>query len=130
MFGSPGNFEGSTPDKVHVYLFAADVAPRSLDISLQQHLLTVAGERRVTAEEAVDYYRKERFDGAFRRVVALPDDIDSDQVEVTRRAGMLHIAVEPHRFPCPAILPRAGLLGGVVGAALLSSQLPGQLAQA
>ena len=76
---------GSTPEQVDVYLFAAGVDPRKLDISIQQNLLTVAGERKLVTEEGADYYRKERFDGEFRRVVTLPDDVDPDQVETPCR---------------------------------------------
>jgi HSP20 family protein len=85
---------GSTAEQVDVYLFAAGVNPKSLDISIRQNLLTVAGERRVMHEEGPDYYRKERFDGTFRRVVNLPDDVDPDKVEATYRDGILHVAVQ------------------------------------
>jgi HSP20 family protein len=85
---------GTTPDAVDVYLFAAGVDPRSLDIALQQNLLTVAGERKVPVEKDVSYYRKERFDGAFRRVISLPEDVDPDRVEAHYRNGVLQIHVK------------------------------------
>lgn len=85
---------GSTPEQVDIYLFAAGLDPNSLDISLQQNLLTVAGERREPGESEVQYYRKERYDGAFRRVISLPDDVDPDQVEAGYRDGVLQIHVK------------------------------------
>lgn len=85
---------GSTPDQVDVYLFAAGVDPKSLDISIQRNLLTVAGERKSVTEEGANYYRRERFDGAFRRVVTLPDDVDPDRVDASYRDGILHVAVQ------------------------------------
>jgi HSP20 family protein len=85
---------GSTADQVDVYLFAAGVDPKNLDISMQQNLLTIDGERRLISEEGADYYRKERFDGAFHRVVSLPDDIDPEQVEAHYRDGVLRITVK------------------------------------
>jgi HSP20 family protein len=45
-------------------------------------------------EEGADYYRKERFDGAFHRVVNLPDDVDPDQVEAKYRDGVLQITIK------------------------------------
>jgi HSP20 family protein len=42
---------GSTPDQVDVYLFAAGVNLKSLDISIHQNLLTIDGERRLITEE-------------------------------------------------------------------------------
>lgn len=84
---------GRTQDQVDVYLFAAGVDPDSLDISIQQNLLTVAGERPTMAEEGANYYRRERFNGAFRRVVNLPEDVDPDRVNANYRNGLLHITV-------------------------------------
>ena len=85
---------GSTADRVDVYLFAAGVNPDSIDITIQQNLLTVAGERNVIAEEGANYYRKERYDGAFRRVVSLPDDVDPDRVDATYQDGVLQITIQ------------------------------------
>lgn len=85
---------GSTPDQVDVYLFAAGVNPKDLDISIQQNLLTVAGERKLISEEGANYYRRERFDGAFRRVVTLPDDVDPEKVNANYRDGVLHVTVQ------------------------------------
>jgi HSP20 family protein len=84
---------GSTADQVDVYLFAAGLDPDSIDISIQKNLLTVAGERKAPTEKDVDYYRKERFDGAFRRVITLPDDVDPERVEARYRDGVLQIEV-------------------------------------
>jgi HSP20 family protein len=85
---------GSTPHQVDVYLFAAGVDPKSLDISIQQNLLTVAGERKLITEEGASYYRRERYDGAFRRVVTLPDDVDPDKVDASYQDGVVHISVQ------------------------------------
>jgi len=85
---------GATPEQVDVYLFAAGIDPGTLDISMQQNLLTVAGERKALVEEDADYYRKERFDGAFRRVITLPEDVDPDRVDARYRDGVLQIHVQ------------------------------------
>jgi HSP20 family protein len=85
---------GSTPDRVDIYLFAAGLESKSLDISIQQNLLIVAGERKPVVEESANYYRNERFEGEFRRVVTLPEDVDPDKVEAAYRDGVLHVAVE------------------------------------
>ncbi len=84
---------GSTPERVDVYLFAAGVSPDSLDISIQNNLLTIGGERRLVREEGASYYRTERFDGPFRRVVTLPDDVDPERVEAKYVDGVLHVTV-------------------------------------
>ena len=85
---------GTTPEQVDVYLFAAGLDPKSLDISLQQNLLTISGERNGSARQDVNYYRKERFDDSFRRLITLPDDVDPEQVEAQYRDGILQISVK------------------------------------
>ncbi|MGD8913908.1 MAG: Hsp20/alpha crystallin family protein [Candidatus Thiodiazotropha sp.] len=86
---------GTTPDQVDIYIFAAGVDPKALEISIQQNLLTVDGERLTASEkEASGYYRQERFNGKFHRVVTLPDDVDPDQVEASYRDGVLRVTVK------------------------------------
>lgn len=85
---------GSTGDGVEVYIFAAGIDPKTLDISIQQNLLTVAGERKVDIPENAEFYRRERFSGAFRRVISLPEDVDPDKVDARYNDGILRIAVQ------------------------------------
>jgi HSP20 family protein len=85
---------GATPERVDVYLFAANLDPKSLDVSLQQNLLTVSGSRKVDVNENAEYYRRERFDGDFRRVISLPDDVDPERVAAKYRDGVLQITVQ------------------------------------
>jgi HSP20 family protein len=85
---------GATPEQVDVYLFAAGLDPKTLDISIQQNLLTVSGERKAPAEKDVNYYRKERFDGGFRRVITLPEDVDAERVDARYRDGVLQIHLQ------------------------------------
>jgi HSP20 family protein len=92
---------GSTPEKVAVYLFAAGVDPKTIDVSIQQSLLTISGNRKVEVNPQAEYYRRERFDGEFRRVIALPDDADPDRVEAKYRDGVLHITVQRRQAKRP-----------------------------
>jgi HSP20 family protein len=85
---------GSTPEQVDVYVLAAGLDPKNIDVTIQQNLLTVAGERKLEREEGANYYRRERFEGAFRRVLSLPDDVDPARVEANYRDGVLHITVK------------------------------------
>ena len=84
---------GATPERVDVYLFAAGVDPKSIDVSIQQNLLSVSGSRKVIGN-AEGYYRRERFDGEFRRVIALPEDVDPERVEAKYRDGVLQVTVQ------------------------------------
>ncbi len=92
---------GATSERVDVYLFAAGLDPRALDIQLQQNLLTVAGERNAQMPENAEYYRQERFSGAFKRVISLPEDVDPDKVDARYEDGILHIAIQRREVARP-----------------------------
>jgi HSP20 family protein len=82
-----------TPDNVQVYLFAPGLDPKKLDISIEQNLLSISGERQVPMEDKATYYRQERFAGAFNRAISLSDDVDPDRVDATYRDGIVHITL-------------------------------------
>ena len=85
---------GQTPERVEVYFFAPGIDPKSLEISMQQNLLTVAGKREISVDAEADYYRQERFSGEFRRVISLPEDVDPDRVQAKYAEGVVRISVE------------------------------------
>jgi len=85
---------GASPEQVDIYVFAAGMDPEKLDISLQQNLLSIAGERKADLPEDTQVYRQERFSGTFRRVVSLPEDVDPEKVDAVYRDGVLHITVK------------------------------------
>lgn len=82
-----------TPDNVQVYVFAPGLDPNRLAVSLEQNLLSIAGERQVPVEEKAIYYRHERYGGDFRRAVSLSDDVDPDRVDASYRDGIVHITL-------------------------------------
>lgn len=85
---------GVTADQADVYLFAPGLDPKQIDVTVQNNLLTVAGERKIDLPEQATFYRQERHDGAFRRVVTLPEDVDPDKVTATYQDGILHVTVQ------------------------------------
>lgn len=95
---------GATEDELQVYLFAPGLDANKLQLSMQQNLLTVAGEREVPLNEAATYYRRERFAGEFRRVVTLPEDVDPDRVEARYRDGVLQISVKRKEAAKPRMI--------------------------
>ena len=85
---------GATPQAVTVYLFAPGIDPKSLEISIQQNVLSVAGTRQIETQSEGTHFRQERFDGSFRRVVALPEDVNPDKVDARYVDGIVHIKVD------------------------------------
>ena len=92
---------GTTEDSVTVYLFAPGIDPKSLDVSLQQNMLSIGGQRDLALNTSATYYRQERFRGAFRRTIGLPEDVDPDQVEARYRDGIVQITVRRHQSTKP-----------------------------
>ena len=70
----------------------AGVSRQDIDISLSNGVLTIAGERTgEPSEEEVSYYVRERFYGAFRRSMTLPQGIDKSRISASFEDGMLEI---------------------------------------
>ncbi|MDN7425050.1 heat-shock protein Hsp20 [Burkholderia sp. AU16741] len=97
----PGAFPpvniGSTDDTVEIVAFAPGLDPAKLDISVDRRLLTISGERTPPDDGATDderrIYASERFMGAFRRVVELPQHADPDKIDARYANGCLTISV-------------------------------------
>lgn len=95
--GFPALNVGSTPQSVEIYAFAPGLDPKGLEVNLDRGVLSIAGERKIDlsnrdSQSAV--HIDERFAGAFRRVVSLPDDVDPNSVSANYRDGVLHISIK------------------------------------
>lgn len=87
---------GTTEEAVEIYAFAPGLDPAKLDVTIEKGLLTISGERKSDKPKTsgeTTYYAEERFDGTFRRVVSLPDEVEPSRIEATYRDGVLRIVV-------------------------------------
>lgn len=87
---------GTTGDAVEIYAFAPGIDPAKIEVSVDKGLLTITGERPAALPEPTDkvnVYADERFSGTFRRVISLPEDVDSSRVDAKYRDGVLRIAL-------------------------------------
>lgn len=96
--GFPAINVGGTPSSVELFAFAPGVDPASLDVQVEKGVLTIAGERKQAGRESEPDERAtvhidERFEGAFRRVLSLPDDIDAQSISARYRDGVLHVSI-------------------------------------
>jgi HSP20 family protein len=94
--GFPALNLGTTQQTVEVYAFVPGLDPGSIDVQLEQGVLTIAGERAddlSSQSERATVQINERFAGRFRRVVNLPENIDPETVNAQYRDGVLHISV-------------------------------------
>ena len=83
-------------DKDHFFVRSEIPGMQSEDITISAtgRNLSIAGERKIASEgETVRYHRREREDGKFSRVIALPSDIQIDQIEANYINGILSITI-------------------------------------
>lgn len=87
---------GATDDSIEIVAFAPGVNAAALDVSIDKGLLTINGERQSPQPDTDTErrtYAQERFSGAFRRVIELPDTADPDKVQARYENGCLSISV-------------------------------------
>lgn len=87
---------GSTDDSVEIVAFAPGLDPAAIDVSIDKGLLTISGERKLPTPQAdgeTRVYARERFMGAFRRVIELPQHADPDKVSARYVNGCLTVSV-------------------------------------
>ncbi len=79
------------------YVIHADVPgvdPATIEVSLEQGVLSIKGARSSEDEEQRDSVRhRERVRGSFLRRFSLPDSADADAVSATSRHGVLEIVI-------------------------------------
>ncbi|MCU0774403.1 MAG: Hsp20/alpha crystallin family protein [Ideonella sp.] len=94
--GYPALNVGATQDAVEIFAFAPGLNPADVEVQLDRGVLTISGVRTAPAngESASTAHVNERFGGAFRRVISLPDDIDPNAVSADYRDGVLHVRVK------------------------------------
>jgi HSP20 family protein len=104
----PGRGQGQSGDRV--WAPALDISERKdayvvtvevpgikaedLDITLEDGLLTIQGERRFTQESTEQqFHRVERRYGSFRRSITLPAQVQAEQIEASFEDGVLQVIV-------------------------------------
>ena len=81
-------------ENLHVSSELPGIEPGDIDISVEGETLTLRGERKLPdTGEGVNYHRRERESGRFRRIVSLPARIDPDGVEAVFKNGVLRIVL-------------------------------------
>jgi HSP20 family protein len=81
-----------TESDIVVQSTIAGVKPEDLDISVENDVLTIRGERKdETKEEGKNYFYQECYWGAFSRQIILPEEVDPNRIEATMKNGILTI---------------------------------------
>jgi HSP20 family protein len=79
------------------YVIEADlpgIDPKDIEITMEQGVLTIKGERASEKEETHEGYRRvERVRGTFYRRFSLPDSADAEHIEAKGKNGVLEIVL-------------------------------------
>ncbi len=83
-------------DRFQMYLDLPGVGPEDVEITLDQGVLTISGERKsvetADGEELINR-RSERANGQFVRRFNLPETVDADNVSATENHGVLEVVI-------------------------------------
>ena len=102
-----------TEDEKGVYLSAElpGMDENDIEVSVTEDTLTIKGEKKQENEEKdKNSYHSERSYGSFHRVVALPEQVDSDKAEATFGKGVLTITL-PKVEPAKAKVKKLDIKG-------------------
>ncbi|WP_051321361.1 Hsp20/alpha crystallin family protein [Chrysiogenes arsenatis] len=69
------------------------IAKENIDMNVNKNMLTVELERKPISEEGVEYSRRERRIGKFKRSITLNGDIDTEKISAHYIDGILKIRI-------------------------------------
>ncbi len=77
-------------DTVHVRLDLPGIDPKAVDVSIEDDVLTISGERKSEHDDAT--YREVRY-GRFERRLRVPEGTDAAAIKATHTNGVLEITI-------------------------------------
>lgn len=83
-----------TGDDITVQATIAGVNPEDLDVSIENDVVTISGERQNTEkEEGKNYFYQECYWGAFSRQIVLPSEVDGSRAEASMKNGIFTLKI-------------------------------------
>lgn len=99
---SPAADIGETDDEYLVKAELPGVKREDVKVSLEEGVLTIAGERKLEEEEkGRKMHRMERFYGAFCRSFGLPEDADASGIRAECKDGVLNVHIPKSKVMKP-----------------------------
>ena len=83
-----------TEDAFVLYADVPGVDPKDIEVTMDNGVLTIRGERRLESEEEREgYKRMERARGTFYRRFSLPDSADAERISARGQNGVLEVVI-------------------------------------
>lgn len=82
-----------TEKEFEITLALPGMSKDDIELSMENHTLTISGERRIEEENGKKYHRIESRFGKFERSLPLPDIIDEENVKASYENGVLTVTV-------------------------------------
>jgi HSP20 family protein len=83
-----------TKDSVVIKSTIAGVKPEDVDISIENDVITIRGERKQESEvKDDDYFYQECYWGSFSRSIVLPVEVKSDETNASLKNGVLTVVL-------------------------------------
>ena len=91
-----------TDKEITLNVELAGIDEKDVDITLQDDVLTVRGEKKVERDEKKERYcLTERAYGTFSRSIALPAEVQQDKIEASYKKGVLTVRLPKTPAPEP-----------------------------
>ena len=105
----PGVYPLVNISEDHDYLYVRaelpGINPQEMEITVHEGNLILRGERKIPAEEKnVNYHRRERESGYFRRVVSLPAPVNPAKVDASYKDGILIVKLAKPEESKPRVI--------------------------
>ena len=83
-----------TEEEIVIQSTIAGIKPESLDISVENDVVTIRGIRERSEEDGErDYFYQECYWGPFSRKIILPEETDPSRTDATMKEGVLTIRI-------------------------------------
>ena len=83
-----------TGDDITIQATIAGVNPDDLNVSIENDVVTITGERTNTEEqEGKNYFYQECYWGAFSRQIVLPSEVDGGRAEASMKNGIFTLKI-------------------------------------
>jgi len=85
-----------------IYADIPGIDPKDIEISMEQGVLSIQGERPLESKEVLKNYKRiERVRGTFHRRFSLPDTADAEKISASGKHGVLEISIPKRALAQP-----------------------------